>query len=138
MKQDHANPDWASLIATQPSAALIPTALRPLVKQVDAQARAMRFIGELRPECLRDERVPRNVFGPRLAQHAHRFERRGVAGMEHQHQADLLRRGARAARAARRGERAAPGGGVAARQGGGEVEQGAEPAHAGCGRAQCA
>lgn len=43
MKQDHANPDWASLIATQPSAALIPTALRPLVKQVNAQARATLF-----------------------------------------------------------------------------------------------
>ena len=34
----------------------------------DSQPRAMRFIGALRSECPRDERVPRHVSGPRFAQ----------------------------------------------------------------------
>ena len=37
---------------------------------LDAQPRAMRFIGELRPEGARHERVPRHVFRPRLGQRA--------------------------------------------------------------------
>jgi hypothetical protein len=34
----------------------------------DSQARAMRFIGSLRPKCARDQRVPRDVSRPRFAQ----------------------------------------------------------------------
>src|SRR6195256_1668133 len=36
----------------------------------DSQPRTMRFIGELQTECARDERVPRYVSRPRLAQRA--------------------------------------------------------------------
>ena len=37
---------------------------------LDSQPRTMRFIGELRSECARDERVPRYVSRPRFAQRA--------------------------------------------------------------------
>src|SRR5216117_2102100 len=40
----------------------------------DAQPRAMRFIGALRSECPRNERVPRHVSGPRFAQRAGKRE----------------------------------------------------------------
>ena len=41
---------------------------------LDAQPRAMRFVGELRPERSRDERVPRHIRRPRLAQRARERE----------------------------------------------------------------
>jgi len=46
----------------------------------DAQSRAMRCIGELRPEGPREERTPRDVSGPRLAKRSCEGEQDGTPG----------------------------------------------------------
>ena len=46
----------------------------------DAQARAMRFVGELQAECACDERVPGHVLRPRFAQRAGEREQHRAPG----------------------------------------------------------
>ena len=46
----------------------------------DSQPRAMRFVGALRSKCARDERVPRYVSRPRLAQRACEREQHRTRG----------------------------------------------------------